>query len=187
MAWNFMHDKYPSGEWGIRYVLLVGDLRVIPRRLVFYSNPHKEWGLQSDHFFAKLSGGDTSAQVWNSDGDRRWGEIDGDEMSVVPDVLVGRIPLNDATSVGNAIQAMITFEQDNGTWKHRALLAGGYNDIKSATQKTDNAVLMEYIHDHLLDPNGWSETRIYEQTGLGTSPYTPAPDYDTSRANVVTG
>jgi hypothetical protein len=186
-VWNFLHAKYPSGEWGIRYVLLVGDLRVIPRRLVFYSNPHKEWGLQSDHFFAKLSGGDTSAQVWNSDGDRRWGEIDGDEMSVVPDVLVGRIPLNDATSVGNAIQAMIAFEQDNGTWKHRALLAGGYNDIKSATQKTDNAVLMEYIHDHLLDPNGWSETRIYEQTGLGTSPYTPAPDYDTSRANVVTG
>ena len=78
--WNFLHDKCPSSEWGIRYVLLVGDLRVLPRRLLFYSNPHKEWGLQSDHFFAKLSGGDTSAQVWNSDGDRRWGEIDGDEM-----------------------------------------------------------------------------------------------------------
>jgi hypothetical protein len=28
-------------------------------------------------------------------------------MSVVPDVLVGRIPLNNATQVGNAIQAMI--------------------------------------------------------------------------------
>jgi hypothetical protein len=185
-VWNFMHDKYPSGEWGIRYALLVGDLRVIPRRLVFYSNPHKEWGLQSDHYFAKLSGGDTSAQVWNSDGDRRWGEIDGDEMSVVPDVLVGRIPLNDATNVGNAIQAMIAFEQDSGSWKHRALLSGGYNDIKSATQKTDNAVLMEYVRNQILDPNGWSTTRIYEQTGLGTSTYTPAPDFDTSRANVVT-
>jgi photosystem II stability/assembly factor-like uncharacterized protein len=185
-VWNFLHDKYPSGEWGIRYVLLVGDLQVIPRRLLFYSNPHKEWGLQSDHFFAKLSGGDTSAQVWNSDGDQRWGEIDGDEMSVVPDVLVGRIPLNDATNVGNALQAMISFEQDNGTWKHRALLAGGYNDIASATKKTDNAVLMEYIRDHLLDPNGWAYTRIYEQSGLGTSTYTGTIDYDTSRTNVVT-
>jgi len=46
-VWNFLHRKYPSSEWGIRYVLLVGDVRVIPRRLVFYSNPHKEWGLQS--------------------------------------------------------------------------------------------------------------------------------------------
>jgi len=184
-VWNFLHDKYPASEWGIRYVLLVGDMRVIGRRLLFYSNPPKEWGLQSDHFFAKLSGGDTSEQVWNKDGDRRWGEIDGDEMSVVPDVLVGRIPLNDTTNVGNALQAIINFEQDTGTWKHSALLAGGYNDIKSATQKTDNAVLMEYIRNHLLDPNGWTYTRIYEQTGLGTSTYTPPPDYDTSRANVV--
>ena len=185
-VWNLLHAKYPASEWGIRYVLLVGDLSVIPNRLLFYSDPPKEWGLQSDHFYAKLGGGDTSAQVWNHDGDRRWGEIDGDEMSVVPDVLVGRIPLNDATSVGSAIQAMIKFEQDDETWKHKALLAGGYNDIASATLKTDNAVLMEYIRGQLLTPNGWDYTRIYEQSGLGTSTYTPPPNYDTSRANVVT-
>jgi len=82
-VWNFLHTEYPVSKWGIRYVLLVGDLRIVPRRLLFYSNPLKEWGLQSDHFYAKSSGGDTSAQVWNHDGDRRWGEVDGDEMSVV--------------------------------------------------------------------------------------------------------
>jgi len=185
-VWNFLHDKYPASAWGIRYVLLVGDLRIIPTMRLYYSDPPKEWGLRSDHFFAKLSGGDTSAQVWNKDGDRRWGEIDGDEMSVVPDVLVGRIPLNTAADVGHALNAIINFEQDKGGWKHRALLGGGYNDIKSATQKTDNAVLMEYIRNHLLDPNGWSYTRMYEQSGLGTSVYAPPPDYDTSRANFVT-
>jgi len=185
-VWNMLHAKYPASAWGIRYVLLVGNLQIIPNRLLFYSNPPKEWGLQSDHFYAKLGGGDTSAQVWNHDGDRRWGEIDGDEMSVVPDVLVGRIPLNDTTSVGKALQAMIKFEQDGDLWKHKALLAGGYNDIASAALKTDNAVLMEYIRNQLLTPNGWEYTRIYEQSGLGTSTYTPSPNYDTSRTNVVT-
>jgi hypothetical protein len=184
-VWNFLHDKYPSGEWGIRYVMLVGDLQVIPTRRVYYAD--SGWGLRSDHFFAKLSGGPTSEDVWNRDGDVRWGELHDDEMTVEPDVLVGRIPLNNTTEVGNAVQAMITFEQDNGSWKHRALLAGGYNDIDSATLKTDNAVMLEMVRTELLDPNGWAYTRIYEQSGLGTSTYTGTVDYDTSQANVITG
>lgn len=116
--WNFLHEKYPAGEWGIRYVLLVGDMQTILTRRVYYADTG--WGLRSDHFFAKLSGGDTAAQVWNRDGDVRWGELDDDEMTVEPDVLVGRIPLNDATEVGTAVQAMIAFEQDSGAWKHTA-------------------------------------------------------------------
>jgi len=182
-VWNFLHAKYPSSEWGIRYVMLVGDLQVIPTRRVYYADT--EWGLRSDHFYAKLSGGDTSARVWNRDGDVRWGELHDDEMTVTPDVLVGRVPLNDAAEVTTAVQAMIAFEQDSGGGKHRALLAGGYADISSATSKTDDAVLMEYIRANLLDPNGWTYTRIYEQSGVGTSTYTPPPDHDTSTANVI--
>ena len=183
-VWNFLHDKYPPSEWGIRYVMLVGDLQIIPTRRVYYADTG--WGLRSDHFFAKLSGGDTGEQVWNSDGDVRWGELDDDEMTVEPDVLVGRIPLNDATEVGTAVQAMITFEQDDGGWKHSALMAAGYATIHSATSKRDGAVMTEYIREHLLEPNGWSHTRIYEQSGVGTSTYTGTVDYDTSPANVVT-
>jgi len=183
-VWNFLHDKYPASAWGIRYVLLVGDLTVIPTRRVYYAD--EGWGLRSDHFYAKLGGGSTSAAVWNHDGDQRWGELHDDEMTVTPDVLVGRIPLNNAADVTNAVNAMMVYEQDNGSWKHTALLAGGYSDIHNATKKTDNAVLMEYIRNHLLDPNGWSYTRLYEQSGLGTSTYAPPPDYDASNANVVT-
>lgn len=183
-VWNFLHDKYPASAWGIRYVLLVGDMTIIPTRRVYYADTG--WGLRSDHFFAKLSGGSTSAAVWNHDGDQRWGELHDDEMTVTPDVLVGRIPLNNAADVTNAVHAMIAYEQDNGSWKHTALLAGGYGDIHNATQKTDNAILMEYIRNHLLDPNSWTYTRLYEENGLGTSTYSPPPDYDASNANVVT-
>lgn len=183
-VWNFLHDKYPASSWGIRYLLLVGDLQVIPTRRVYYAD--EGWGLRSDHFYAKLSGGDTSEDVWNRDNDARWGELHDDEMIVTPDVLVGRIPLNEASDITNAINAMIAYEQDSGGWKHTALLAGGYNDITSATSKTDNAVLMELIRKDLLDPNGWSYTRLYEKSGLGTSTYTPPPDDDVSNANVVT-
>lgn len=182
--WNFLHEKYPASAWGIRYVMLVGDLQVIPTRRVYYAD--QGWGLRSDHFYAKLSGGSTSAAVWNHDGDVRWGEVHEDEMTLTPDVLVGRIPLNNTSDITNAVNAMIAYEQDKGGWKHSALLAGGYNDIKNATSKTDNAVLMEMIRNNLLNPNGWSYTRLYEESGLGTSTYSPAPDYDASNANVVT-
>ncbi|HEY68652.1 MAG TPA: hypothetical protein G4N97_10345, partial [Thermoflexia bacterium] len=182
-VWNFLHDKYPASEWGIRYVMLVGDLQVIPTRRVYYADTG--WGLRSDHFFAKLSGGTTSEQVWNRDGDERWGELHDDEMSVEPDVLVGRVPLGDPQDMSHAVQAMLSFEEASESWKHSALLAAGYATIESATVKRDGAVLMEYIRNQLLDPNGWTYTRIYEQSGLGTSTYTPPPDYDTSRENVV--
>jgi photosystem II stability/assembly factor-like uncharacterized protein len=182
-VWNFLHDKFPSSQWGIRYVLLVGDLRIIPTRRVYYAD--EGWGLRSDHFFAKIAGGSTSAEVWNRDGDKRWGELHDDELSLEPDVLVGRIPLNDLAQISNAVQAMIRFEQDPGSWKHQALLAGGYNDINSASVKTDNAVPLELINNQLLKPNGWTATRLFEQSGLGTSTYSPPPDGDTSRENVV--
>lgn len=182
-VWYFLHDKYPLSEWGIRYVLLVGDMQALRTPRVYFADTG--WGLRSDHFYAKVSGGDTIEAVWNQDGDVRWGELDDDHMTVEPDVLVGRIPLNDAAEVGQAIQATIAFEQDYGTWKHNALLAGGYSDIASATTKTDSAVVFELVREQLLDPGGWAYTRLYEQTGLGTSTYTPPPDGDANPTSVV--
>ncbi len=181
--WNFLHDKYPASAWGIRYVLLVGDLQIIPTPRVYYAD--QGWGYRSDHFYSKLSGGDTVAAVWNHDGDVRWGELHDDQMTVTPDVLVGRIPLNQTMDISHSVNAMIAFEQDTGGWKHNALLAAGYNDILSASKKTDNAVLMELIRNNLLVPNGWTSTRLYEELGLGTSTYNPPPDGEADPATVV--
>ena len=185
--WNFLHDKYPASAWGIRYVMLVGDMQTIPTRRVYYADTG--WGLRSDHFYAKLSGGSTSEQVWNKDGDVRWGEIDDDELDITPDVLVGRVPLNNAADVAAAVQAMIRYEQDAGNWKYWALLAGGYNSIRSAANKTDNAVLLEKLRTDLLEPGGWRYTRLYEQSGLGTGAYPPttppSPVIDVSEANLI--
>jgi len=185
--WNFLHDKYPASAWGVRYVMLVGDMQAIPTRRVYYADAG--WGLRSDHFYAKLSGGATSAQVWNRDGDVRWGEIHDDELDIAPDVLVGRVPLNNTADVAAAVQAMIRYEKDAGNWKYWALLAGGYNSIRSASDKTDNAVLLEKLRTDLLEPGGWRYTRLYEQSGLGTTAYPPttppSPVIDVSEANLT--
>lgn len=181
--WNFLYDKYPASAWGIRYVMLVGDLQIIPTPRIYYAD--QGWGYRSDHFYSKLSGGATVASVWNHDGDVRWGELHDDQMTVTPDVLVGRIPLNQIMDISNAVHAMIAYEQDTGGWKHNALLAAGYNDIETAAKKTDNAVLMELIKNNLLTPNGWGSTRLYEEQGLGTSTYNPPPDGEADPATVV--
>jgi hypothetical protein len=67
---NFLRDKYPSGEWGIEDVLLVGDYDDVPMRRteqdVGYGKP------ETDLYYAELSLPDD--QSWDADQDHRWGE-----------------------------------------------------------------------------------------------------------------
>ncbi|MCK4347944.1 MAG: hypothetical protein KAW47_04940, partial [Thermoplasmatales archaeon] len=62
---NFLREKYPSGEWGIEHVLLVGDYDDVPMRLCWqdlgYGKP------ETDFYYAELSLPDD--QSWDADGD----------------------------------------------------------------------------------------------------------------------
>lgn len=88
--WNFLHDRYLPLNWGIRYVLLVGDIDQIPMRFLF---PDGGWlegnGYGSDYYYANLDVDD-----WDLDKDLRWGEFKDDKLDLHAEVLVGRLPFN---------------------------------------------------------------------------------------------
>ncbi|MDY7109780.1 MAG: C25 family cysteine peptidase [Planctomycetota bacterium] len=149
---NFLREKYPSEEWGIEDVLIIGHWDDVPMRLgwqnVGYGRP------ETDFYFAELSYPDS--QSWDSDGDHRWGE-DSDPIDFYAEVNVGRIPWSGTAAVSHICEKSIAYEQnDELEFKKNILLLGAF-----FWPDTDNAVLMERKVDEswMVD---WTMTRMYE-------------------------
>ncbi len=171
---NFLRDKYPSGEWGIEDVLLVGHYDDVPMRRCYqdvgYGMP------ETDYYYAELSLPDDLS--WDADQDRRWGE-DEDPIDFYAEVNVGRIPWSAPATVTHICEKTAAYEQNNDpSFKKNILLLGAF-----FWPDTDNAELMEYKSDPVIHPwmEEWTTTKMYEQ-GYSSFPM----DYNLSYSNVRT-
>jgi len=178
---NFLVDKY--AEWGIEYLLLAGDIDVLPMRQCFPDpsnhDPSSSYCPTTDHYYAALTGS------WDSDGDGYPAEFGQDTVDFVPEISVGRIPFNDSATVADICGKLVSFEGDTSPWKDNALLIGAMsnyaNENFSGFPRTDGAELMEEMIPDML--SGWTHTTMYEKTGLDVCPY--ACDYPVTHTNVV--
>jgi hypothetical protein len=166
---NFLREKYPSGEWGIEDVLLVGHYDDVPMRLCWqdagYGRP------ETDLYYAELSKPDN--QSWDADADHRWGE-NSDPIDFYSEVNVGRIPWSTPTDVLHICEKSVAYEQNNDpSFKKNILLLGAF-----FWDDTDNAVLMEAKVNQIW-MSDWTMTRMYEQ---GHSSY--SMDYNLTYNNV---
>ncbi len=171
----FLREKYPSGEWGIEDVLLVGHYDNVPMRRtaqdVGYGQP------ETDYYYAELSLPDD--QSWDADGDHQYGE-DTDPIDFYAEVNVGRIPYSDVATVSSICTKSVTYEQNTDpAFKKNILLLGAFFWDNDPNPRTDNAVLMEAKVNQPWMAD-WTKTRMYEQ---GYSTY--AMDYNLTLSNVV--
>jgi hypothetical protein len=171
---NFLRDKYPSGQWGIEDVLLVGHYDDVPMRRteqnVGYGKP------ETDFYYAELSLPDN--QSWDSDQDHLWGE-NSDPIDFYNEVNVGRIPWSDPTTVQHICEKSVAYEQnDDPSFKKNILLLGAFFWDNDPNPQTDNAVLMEAKVDQPWMAD-WTMTRMYEQ-GYSSYPM----DYNLNFSNV---
>jgi hypothetical protein len=166
---NFLRDKYPSGEWGIEDVLLVGHYDDVPMRRCSQNTGYGQ--PETDLYYAELSLPDS--QSWDADEDHQWGE-DSDPIDFYSEVNVGRIPWSSPTDVLHICEKSVVYEQnDDPTFKKNILLLGAF-----FWDDTDNAVLMETKVDQPW-MSDWTMTRMYEQ-GHSTYPM----DYDLTYTDV---
>lgn len=170
---NFLHDKYPSEEWGIEDVLLVGNYDDVPMRLVWqdvgYGKP------RTDYYYAELSLPDSES--WDMDGDRLWGE-DEDPIDFYTEVNVSRIPYSDYATVRSICNKSVAYEQNNDpAFKKNILLLGAY-----VWSDSDSAYLMEAKWDQPW-MSSWTSTRMYEQNNWYWSIF-PC-DYPLTHTNVM--
>jgi hypothetical protein len=168
---NFLLDKYPSEEWGIEDVLLIADYNSLPPRRVWvdlgYGKP------ETDFYFAELSKPDSLS--WDRDGDHQYAENYVDPVDFYAEIVVGRIPWSNPSTVQQICGKSAAYEQNQDpAFKKNILLLGAY-----FWENTDNAVLMETkINQPWMF--SWTKTRMYEQ-GHSTYP----SDYNLTYSNVL--
>ncbi|MBN2171278.1 MAG: hypothetical protein JW819_08165, partial [Candidatus Krumholzibacteriota bacterium] len=172
--WNCLHDFRDQ----IKYVLLVGDVDLIPMRVLYPdgdpayppSDPmhHNGYGYGTDYYYAEHTVTD-----WDLDGDNRWGEFTDDAFDHHPDMLVGRIPFNEVAPVQAVCSNIVTFEQDTGAWKRDVLMAHGFlaQPASYTLPGADCAAMADYARANLITPLGWSATTLFERSGIGYSAY----------------
>jgi len=180
---SFLRTSYL--ELGIQYVLLVGDYQTVPMRYCYPdpSNHQNTAGtpgatggeVPTDYYYADLSYPDNTS--WDDDGDGFYGEYGQDHPDFLPDVSVGRIPINDAFKITHTLNKIVSFEQDTGDWKHHALAPGAFfyfsNETAPSTPAMDGARIGAVIADDFM--TNWTVSRYTEQDGLETSVFPGAP------------
>jgi hypothetical protein len=176
---NFLRSYYIP--WGIEYVLLVGDLASIPMQLCYH---HPYWhtytpddpfdpggATPTDMYFADLSLPDSVS--WDSDGDGFPGEYTQDNPDFLAEVYVGRIPTGDTNRITYALNKLVAFEQDTGSWKNHALHGGAIlfytNQDSSGYPLVDGATVLDSIERGIM--SGWTINHYSEREGLEPSTF----------------
>jgi hypothetical protein len=162
---NFLIDKY--AEWGIEYVLMAGNIDLVPMRQCFSDSANHgsdQWFCPpTDYYYADLTGD------WDSDGDGYYGEYGQDAVDFTAEVFVGRIPWSTPADMQAICEKTVVYEQDTGAWKSSALLLGSFawfdnQNHDSRYLETDMSNLVELTGTDIF--TGWPLTRMYEDAGL---------------------
>lgn len=170
---NFIINAY--NDWGIDYVLLGGDVEIVPHRSLFHRiqlyNPstgiywHTD-NIPADIYYAGLDGD------WDSDGDHVYGEMNPsppatDEADLLAEVYVGRAPVNTVTEAQNFCNKIRSYEESNlDTYRCDWLFFSTILDAGVPTYGGDYKDDTE--NSELSSPHNFNITKIYQHSG-GTS------------------
>lgn len=143
----FLREAYR--DWGVEYVLIAGDVNVVPvrelhpqwRRYGLYSYPDSyedsiELFVPSDFYYQCLDGPyntpyRSESGVIDNDG-RYWGTRTGGEnnevVDLLPELMIGRIPAETPTEFSNWVTKQFRYESipDNDPRHKNVLFAGEY-------------------------------------------------------------
>ena len=120
-------------NWGIKYVLLVGDKTRMPVR---YTSPlalfyeHSIGEIPTDLYYADIYDSDGKFCSWDSNNDNKFGRNTfyySDKVDLYPDVAIGRLYCNNYSEVINVVNKIISYEdyiygQD---WFNNIAICGG--------------------------------------------------------------
>jgi hypothetical protein len=155
---NFIVAAYQS--WGTAWVLLGGDINVIPDRKAYAFDC--EYGPPSDNFIpCDLYYSDLDRN-WNADGDTTYGEV-ADSIDMYPDVFVGRAPVENQAEANAFVNKVLTYENSppNGHEARALFLA----EVLWNNPYTNSGVSKDHI-DSLYVPAQFDPvTKLYEALG----------------------
>ncbi len=146
---NFIKRAY--ADWGVTSVLLAGDNEQIPCRLcwVELNSQYRDW-IPTELYYSALDGD------WDRDGDSRFGEPE-DSVDLIPDVLLGRLPLATTAEVERFASRFLVYTADStAPYLENALLAGfDYSPEFRGEQACE-------LYDTLLRPETMRSIKVYD-------------------------
>jgi len=118
---NYIRYAYTNS--GVQYVLLGGDVSIVPTRYAYgYCSGYSD-SIPSDLYFACLDGS------WNGNGNGVWGESnDGDtggDVDMLAEVIAGRAPVETQAEVENFVAKTLAAESNMAS-RIQACFAGEY-------------------------------------------------------------
>lgn len=133
--------KYAVEEWGVEYVLLVGEIRKTPIRQTDaypWGEFHGE-GILSDLYYADIYDSEYNFSSWDTNYDNVFGQIKFnwswnnmnvtvvDEVDLYPDVHIGRLACRNHDEVDTVVTKIINYETNTygSEWFKKIILAGG--------------------------------------------------------------
>jgi len=170
---NGIKDFYSM--FGTKYVLLAGDVSVVPFRGFFVTDyfGHYDLSIDADMYYAHLDG------TWNSDNDDRWGETS-DGIDWYPEVAVGRAPVETVEEAQAFVDKVIAYEQTEKSKVcqfHAAKINCDNNpDSRCLAYNCDDWVPSGYVKKYLLETDQTVTKELWGDawTGMyGGEPHTP--------------
>ncbi len=178
---NYIIQEYQNHN--IQYVLLGGDVEIIPYR-GFFCHVISGDGVESndipgDIYYSSLDGN------WNTDGDNHWGEPG--EEDLLPDVSVARISFSNSEELQNQVHKSMTYQanpiqndlnkqflvgedlwQDPQTWGGDCadLFIGHHEDNGYTTDGIPASQPIEKLYDRDL-PEHWGPSQLLTKLNEG--------------------
>lgn len=107
---NMLKDKFV--HQGLKYVILAGDVQHVPCRYGYL--PYSPYNVPADLYFSDLDGS------WDANNNSQFGEYSAtnynpDSVDLYADIIVGRLPLDDASNCANVLFKVSLYERHPDT------------------------------------------------------------------------
>ena len=161
---NFIIDKYTNN--GTKYVLLGGDVSVVPHRGFYIScGGYTDTDMAADMYYAHLDG------TFNYDNDSRWGEPT-DGVDWYAEVAVGRAPVETVSEAEDFVDKVITHElayKPDVCQFHQARIAGDNDpDSTCLAEDCDDWVPLDYVKKYLFEEDQEVTKDLWEDAWDGS-------------------
>ncbi|MBS3777865.1 MAG: hypothetical protein KGY50_01075 [Candidatus Thermoplasmatota archaeon] len=137
--------KEAYDEHHVSYVLLIGDFKDIPVRYCYNDDEYESFNepyFISELYYADIYDDQGFFSSWNTDNDEFYGEWSGEyaedvNISLTPEVAVGRLPCSNRLQLKIMINKIIRYETEENCeeWCNRFVVAGGdtYSEARGYT------------------------------------------------------
>ena len=170
--------KDAKENWGVTYVMLVGNFRKMPIRYTHLETDtggtYEELEFISDLYYADLYDSEGNFSNWDSDGDGVYGEWPypaqqamEDAVDLSPDVYIGRLACMYGFEVRTLVEKIIDYEENayGSDWFNKMIVVGGDTFDKNWEEGTDYNEGEEANEKALEIMEGFDAVKIWASIG----------------------